>query len=292
MKKRSNIILVIIFLSAFVGLGLYASHLKKAIEPNPIRISRGIEIVEGDRFVRDFDLSYKHLHVDYPGVSIDGRYENHVELSGFVLASDMVDYDVCNDTLYIRYSDYLPKFVGRDAEVAVGVHVGGVGLRSITVNRIGRIDLPIRPVGTGRDGKTVYKDEDIERYTMRFDTLDIVNGPVEMLLEGQSLNIHKVNDQINMFNLQGQVDNFDLKYQNGGNIAVDGYTLDCQTATINTDKNTAGLVTGSIQLSVEVTLIANLYGAMDVDYHGDPVVAKYEHSTGRVVHMYKLEPEY
>ena len=54
MKKRSNIILVIIFLSAFVGLGLYASHLKKAIEPNPIRISRGIEIVEGDRFVRDF----------------------------------------------------------------------------------------------------------------------------------------------------------------------------------------------------------------------------------------------
>ena len=113
-----------------------------------------------------------------------------------------------------------------------------------------------------------------------------------MLLEGQSLNIHKVNDQINMFNLQGQVDNFDLKYQNGGNIAVDGYTLDCQTATINTDKNTAGLVTGSIQLSVEDTLIANLYGSMDVDYHGDPVVAKYERSTGRVVHMYKLEPEY
>ena len=292
MKKRSNIILVIIFLSAFVGLGLYASHLKNAIEPNRGRITRGIEIVEGDRFVRDFNLSYKHLNVDYPGVSIDGRYENHVELSGFVLASEMVDYDVCNDTLYIRYSDYLPKFVGRDAEVAVGVHVGGVGLRSITVNRIGRIELPIRPVGTGRDGKTVYKDEDIERYTMRFDTLDIVNGPVEMLLEGQSLNIHKVNDQINMFNLQGQVDNFDLKYQNDGNISVDGYTLDCRTATINTDKNTAGLVTGRIRLTVEDTLTANLYGAMDVDYYGDPVVAKYERSTGRVVHMYKLEPEY
>lgn len=290
MKKRSNIIIVVMIISTGIAMALYADHLKNAIEPNPIRAYWGIEIVEGDEFVRELDISYSHLHVEYPKVSIDGRYENHIELSGFAVAADMADYDVCNDTLYIRYSDHLPKFVGRDAEVAVGVHVGGIGLRSITVNGFGRIVIPVRPKGTGRDGKAVYRDDDRERYTMKFDTLDIVNGYVDMLLEGVSLNIHNKSNKNTMFNLQGQVEHVDFKYDNGGNIAVNAYTLDCGTATINTDKNKAGLITGTIQLTVEDTLVANLYGEMDVDYYGDPEVTKYERSTGRVVHMYEHKP--
>ena len=292
MKKRSNIILALIALSLFVGLGLYANHIKNNIEAQGSRWSRDVKIVEGDDFVKEFDLTYKHLHVEYPGVSIDGRYQDHVELSGVSVASDMVSYDVCQDTLYIRHSEDLPKYVGRNAEAAVAVHVGGVGLKSITVGSQGSIALPIRAKGTRRDGKTVYKDEDAERYTLKFDTLDIINGPVNMLLEGQALNIHMESNINTLFNLQGQVDRLDLEYHKGGNIIVNGYGMDSRIASINADKNKDGVATGSIQLTVMDTLIANLYGAMDVDYRGTPEVIKYVRSTGRVVHQYIPEPEY
>ena len=56
-------------------------------------------------------------------------------------------------------------------------------------------------------------------------------------------------------------------------------------ARINTHKNEESLVTGGLLFAVRDTLIANLYGAMDVNYFGDPEVIKYERSTGRVVHM-------
>lgn len=287
MKKRSNIILILMIICIGIGIGLYADHLKDVIVPIPARVFNDVKIVKGEQFIREFHLTYKHLHVDYPAVSIDGRYKDHVELAGFVAASDMVDYEVCNDTLYIRYSEYTPKFVGRDAELAVGVHVGGEGLRSITVNGVGNVTIPIRPKGSGRDGKKVYKEEDVERYTMKFDTLDIINGPVDMLLDGNVLNIHKLNNHNTMFNLQGQVDHLDIKYIESGNMILNAYTLNSNTASVNADKNKDHLASGTLQFSVKDTLRANLYGVMDVKYLGDPEVIKYERSTGRVVHMHE-----
>ena len=64
MRKRSNIILAIIFLSASVGLGIYANHIRSTTEQRPARVSRAVEIEEGERFSRESNVSYKHLHTE------------------------------------------------------------------------------------------------------------------------------------------------------------------------------------------------------------------------------------
>ena len=293
MRKRSNIILAIIFLSASVGLGIYANHIRSTTEQRPARVSRAVEIEEGERFSRESNVSYKHLHVDYP-VSIDGRYEDHVELSGIAIASDMVHYNVRQDTLYIQYSDDHPvyrrepdsfaKKIGVVGKVAVTVHVGGVGLRSITVGKRGSI-RPTREEDGGFYRDPVYRDDEKERYTLTFDTLDIVNGPVNIRLVGRVLNLTKIDDYTR-FDLEGQAEHVNVNYDGGGSLNLNGYNLKCNTASVNTENNKSGTVIGNIQLSVQDTLLAKLYGTMNVLYQGDPEVIKYERSTGRVVHMF------
>ena len=298
MKKRSNLLLILIFLCACIGVGLYADHIKHTIEPNVVKSYKPAEIVDGEEFIRKITLSYKHLHVEYPAVSIDGRYHDHIELSGIAAASDMVDYEVRRDTLYIRYDDqsskYYKSYPNRFSELignrplALRIHVGGIGLKSITVGKMGRISIPATAENRGYYGKTIYTEEDIERYTLNFDTLDIVNGPVQMLLEGQVLNVHKLTKYRTGFSLQGQVDRLNIEYDGSGEVFLNYhhyYYLESKVARINTHKNEKGLVTGGLLFAVRDTLVANLYGAMDVNYFGDPEVIKYERSTGRVVHM-------
>ena len=142
MKKRSNLLLILRFLCASIGFGLYADHIKGTIEPRTANSYKPVEIVDGEEFIREVTLSYQHLHVEYPAVSIDGRYSNYIELSGIAAASDMVDYEVRRDTLYIRYDDqsskYYKSYPNRFSELignrplALRIHVGGIGLKSIT----------------------------------------------------------------------------------------------------------------------------------------------------------------
>ena len=298
MKKRSNLLLILIFLCACIGVGLYADHIKHTIEPNVVKSYKSAEIVDGEEFIRKITLSYKHLHVEYPAVSIDGRYHDHIELSGIAAASDMVDYEVRRDTLYIRYDDqsskYYKPYPNRFSELignrplALRVHVGGIGLKSITLGKMGRISIPPTAYNRGDYGKTIYTEADIERYTLNYDTLDIVNGPVQMLLEGQVLNLYSTTHNRTGFSLQGQVDRLNVEYDGSGEVFLNydhHYNLESKVARINTHKNEEGLVTGGLLFAVRDTLIANLYGAMDVNYFGDPEVIKYERSTGRVVHM-------
>ena len=300
MKKRSNLLLILIFLCASIGFGLYADHIKGTIEPRTANSYKPVEIVDGEEFIREVTLSYQHLHVEYPAVSIDGRYSNYIELSGIAAASDMVDYEVRRDTLYIRYDDqssiYYKSYPNRFSEIignrplALRVHVAGIGLKSITVGKMGGVSIPATAENRGYYGKTIYTEEDIERYTLNFDTLAIVNGPVQMLVEGQVLNLYRTTHKRTRYNLQGQVDRLNVEYDGSDEVSLNYhyyYNLESKVASINTHKNEEGLVSGGLRFGVSDTLIANLYGAMDVLYRGDPVVMKSERSTGRVVHMYE-----
>ena len=289
MRQKSKWILSIVALSIATGLAAYVAHVKAHVMMKPSDIRRPLKIVKGETFKKSYDLSYEHLHVTIPEVKIDARYKDHIELSGFEVAQDIAQLDVCNDTLYVSYSEkYTPKMVGTDALLALKIHVGGRGLKSITVNGAGSIITPVKPVGTGKDGKYVYKEEDKERYVLKFDTLKIINGPVSMHLEGRHLEIKKANVNLTNLSFIGSVESLSLNYSKG-NIRMSATDLQCNIARINTEKNTSGLTAGDLQLSVRDSLYANLYGPLDINYYGDPVVKKYERYTGRVVHQYETE---
>jgi len=286
MRKRSNIILIALGLSLLIGLGLYASHIKNSIERKPQMIRRGIEIVTGEEFIESFDLSYSHLHVSFPSVKIDGRYENHIELARFVEAKNMAFLDVCNDTLYIDYSEeYTPKLVGTNAEIGLDIHVGGIGIKSITISEEGSIITPIRPIGSKKNGKVIYNQSDLERYSLIFDTLNIIDGPVHLtLLDGEVLNMNKKKRETIINSLSGVVDNVNIEYDDTGEFDLMAGSLICENVSINTNKNTLGLTEGRLNINPTSTLSANLYGTMDIYYSTDPVVTKYEHSIGRLIH--------
>jgi len=301
MNKRSNIVLVIIVLYLLVCLGLYANHLKNSIELKPESFERGLEIVKGEEFVESYDLSYSHLHVSFPYVKIDGRYTNHIELSGLANTKEMVYIDVCNDTLYISYSDIkAPVLRGPDGDkLFLDIHVGGIGLKSITLSEKGGIDTPVIPIGnvynsfghlvSRNEGPDKYDQDDLDRYTLRFDTLDIIGGPLVDLpfLDGETLNLHKTTKSRAHYNLGGTVANVQLEYSNKGQVSIDGESLECEHVTINANKNDSGLTRGNININPTKTLTANLYGDIDVYYNTDPIVTKYERFTGRVIHLPK-----
>lgn len=300
MNKRSNIVLVIIALSLLVCLGLYANHLRNSIEKKPESFERGAQTIEGEEFIESYDLSYSHLHVSFPSVKIDGRYANHIELSRIAQAKEMASIDVCNDTLYISYSDiYSPIMLGSNKSIALDIHVGGIGLKSITLTGAGWIDTPVIPIGnvynsfgylvSRNEGPDMYDQAELDRYTFRFDTLSIISGKTVDLpfLDGKVLNLYKNSSGNSHYNLGGKVDIVQLEYSNKGKVSIDGESLECKQVAINANKNDSGLTTGNININPSKTLTANLYGAIDVYYNTDPIVTKYELSTGRVIHLPK-----
>ncbi len=290
MKKKSNLLLLFMGISGLVGLGLYASHIIEHVEPKPIFKSRTIEIVDGDDFSEELELSYQHVHISFPTVSIDGRYSDHLELTGFEVAKDMAMLDVCNDTLYITYSEeFTPKYVGSDTEVALKIHVGGQSLKSITVADEGSINTPIKPLGMSKDGTTVYNQSDLDRYTLVFDSLTISEGPVNMILDGAHVNVQNHKRSSTNFVFRGTLNSIDVDYSKGGFFRMDAKELACQHAVVNGRKNMMGNTLGTIILSLTESLEANLYGPLDVTYYGDPHVEKYERSIGRVIHQHETE---
>lgn len=285
MRKRSNIVLITIGLCFILGLSLYANHIKNSIKPQPDRFGRGIEIVRGEEFIKTFDLSYSHLHVSFPTVKIDGRYANHIELSRFAQARDIAFLDVCNDTLYISYSEqYTPKMVGTNAEIGLDIHVGGVGLKSITVSNEGSISTPVRPIGSKKNGKVMYNQADIERYSLIFDTLNTVGGPISLtMLDGEVLNMNKLKGESITNSLSGVVDNVNVEYDGSGQFNLMADPLLCDNVRINANKNSLGHTEGNFYINPTKSLTANLYGALDVHYNTDPIITKYERSTGRLI---------
>ncbi len=190
MKKKSKIILMMSGLTALVILGLYASHMHQNIMVKPSMNQRYIEIVDDDEFEKELMLSYDYIHVSNPSISIDGGYEDKLTISGYIITENMVSIDVCNDTLYIDYShDYIPKYVGSNAVVAVKVHVGGVNLKSITIADEGSLKTPIKPLGMKDDREVVFSQSYLKKYMLQVDSLTIVNGPAKLFIDGDYLQI-------------------------------------------------------------------------------------------------------
>lgn len=288
--KSEKTLILILFLLIFSAIG-YAYYVSTQVELREPKCSPGIQLAEGEYFADTLIVEYSHLYISFHEVQFNPHLENIVYVEGYENVREFYDVQVVNDTLRVTpKTECDPRPVETDGLSAVKIIVGASNLKSITIDKNGKLLTPIKPYGADETGRPVYSQSQLKRHLYVFDSL-IINlqdyGTFNILVKGEDLTMNYDNYFSGNPSIYGEVDLLEVNHKGNMGKFVSLYATNTQVnrVIVNTNKNTDPDVNGSISITVRDDLRANLYGNLDVFYNGNPEIAKTEISLGRVVNV-------
>lgn len=311
-RKLSSTLLLLSFL-ALGGLSIYKGQLiAHNLKENPMPRRNVWLVGTGDYFIDTIQASYQHLVTDFTMVELNPRISDHVVVDGYEGAKKYLDINIQDDTLYITrlLPDNDTSVVRVNDDYALLARVGAANLKSITLERSGRLEIPIEPYGSDLDGTQRYKPEDWEKHVLRGKELDIYlkgTGLCELFTEVENLHLHYLNDSkvknitVNSFSnntfinsnsgfggslvlLNGKAKKVEVLNPKG-RVSIRGLSFNTDSLIVRSDMTEGGFDTGSITMHCSSYLESTLVHELDVNYYGDPEVVTSARGYGRVIKL-------
>ncbi len=309
-KNTSNalIILIIFLASAFTVYkgNVFAGSLETK---SNFESSYWLE-AEGEYFSDTLHGLYHHIVSDFSLVELLPREEGIVIIDGYENGRKYVSTEIKEDTLFINrlLNNDGASIVRVNGDYSALVQASAKNLKSLTLNREGRIDIPASPFGSNPDGEIFYKPLDWEKYALRGDDLNIyLNGiaqDIELFTEVDNLNIHLTNGSYKLTTsrrvVNGRIVEVSSGEQVGTSIILNGHSKLFSLLNPNGSANinakslkvdsvivksllSESIEKGELSIQCEKYLEADLKGELDVIYVGSPKVKAKGRGYGRVV---------
>jgi len=311
-KRKSNIVLGALAFLVLVVVVSYSFHINRHLEKKPPPINTKWLLGKGAFFTDTLRTPYSHLVSDFRLMELSPKVENQVFIEGYENGRSYLKTDIRNDTLYIERakpnSDTI--LVAVEDEYPVLVKVGAASLQSITLQKAGNIDIPVRPYGAREDGEPVFKPEDWDKYVLKNKSLDLIlkdGSAGKFFFELDILNL-SIDNKIDPRNstrsasyannttytsvtnvsavslLTGTIQKMTvLDPQGMARINVGQTTLAVDTLIVQSNNVEGSYDSGTINIHCNDYLQADLLYQMDIVYRGDPKVVVSARDYGRVI---------
>ena len=290
LRKTTNSerILLLFLLLLVLGVIQFAYAISTHIVEQPESCITSPEIGKGEMYFDTLSQAYDHVYVSFSEVQLHPRIEDKVYIHGYQNVRDLMDMYVRNDTLFITpMTECSPKPVESVGHGAIEVRVGAIGVKSITLAKSAQLRTPIKAIGADQQGVLKYKEEDLEKYQIEFDTLTLNledRASFNLFVKGTKLTINADNNYGVLSSIAGACDVLELKDING-RVGLNTSNMINKKTVINGAKNRDRLMTGSISVHPTELLEAYLYDDLDVLFEGSPKIIKEETSSGRVINV-------